>query len=559
MLAGYGGMNDKKAEAGGDLTSEQLQKYSIDQGTVDAYNEQLKSLGNLSEQNEYYTNTLKAEQDALDKLKKSEEATTEEIEDQQKKVDDAAEALEDYKGETKDITAKMIQTQKGLEKLGKEFEKNGEILKEGEKNTLEYAEAMSETKDAVGDILNVDPGNLTNGFIEEHLDEIQRLAEGDLTALDELRMAFGHDYIAQLRLEGDTEMREALDQLEAQMMNLNLQDIEVGAYVDDDAFVETLNSMLLNGQMTQEQVNAYLAGIGVEPEFETIPEPVTLFTTDGMSAEIDILGTTHTISLPHFAINGMVEVPQIKTSQSQGTNGHTGLRKTGGSSSGGLSNSYAPKGKGGGGGGGGGGGSKAKSVSKSADIDKSKPAEAENDIYEKVNATLEKLKDNYSKLNKVKDRTWGKGYRDSAQKGLDLLVKEQKTLDRRIEIAKKYADALKTGKSNLAYGIDMTDKESLASLGLKDSDLDGVIDNYISKFEEVRQAARKLDAEAEDYRNKANAEALAYWQSKGGRLDGEGNVITEATMSEDESEYYSKLVERQKNHYDKLVEKANEQ
>ena len=144
------------------------------------------------------------------------------------------------------------------------------VLKEGEKNTLEYAEAMSETKDAVGDVLNVDPGNLTNGFIEEHLDEIQRLADGDLTALDELRMAFGQDYIAQLRLEGDTEMREALDQLEAQMMNLNLQDIEVGAYVDDDAFVETLNSMLLNGQMTQEQVNTYLAGIGVEPEFETI-------------------------------------------------------------------------------------------------------------------------------------------------------------------------------------------------------------------------------------------------------------------------------------------------
>ena len=170
-------------------------------------------------------------------------------------------------------------------------------------------------------------------------------------------------------------------------------------------------------------------------------------------------------------------------------------------------------GKSGGGGGGGGGSSKAnepKSVSKSADIDKSEPAAAENDIYEKVNATLEELKDSYSKLNKVKDRTWGKEYRDNAQKGLDLLVKEQKTLSKRIDIAKKYADALKTGKSNLDYGIDMTDKESLASLGLSDSDLDGVIDNYISRFEEVRQAARKLDAEAEDYRNKANAEALAY-------------------------------------------------
>ena len=164
----------------------------------------------------------------------------------------------------------------------------------------------------------------------------------------------------------------------------------------------------------------------------------------------------------------------------------------------------------GGGGGGGGGGSSAKSVKKSADIDESKPAEAENDIYEKVNATLEKLKDSYSKLNKVKERTWGKEYRDNAQKGLKLLVQEQQTLNKRIDIAKKYADALKTGKSNLAYGIDMTGKESLASLGLTDKDADGVIDNYIAKFEEARQAARKLDAEAEEYRKKANAEALAY-------------------------------------------------
>lgn len=30
-------------------------------------------------------------------------------------------------------------------------------------------------------------------------------------------------------------------------------------------------------------------------------------------------------------------------------------------------------------------------------------------------------------------------------------------------------------------------------------------------------------------------------------------------MSESESEYYSKLVEKQKTHYEKLVKKANEQ
>lgn len=166
--------------------------------------------------------------------------------------------------------------------------------------------------------------------------------------------------------------------------------------------------------------------------------------------------------------------------------------------------------KGGGGGGGGGKSNGPKSVSKSTELSKSKSAEVENDIYKKVDSTLEKLQDNYSKLNEIKDRTWGKEYRDNAQKSLNLLVKQQKVLDDRIDIAKKYAEALKTGKSNLDYGIDMTDKKSLASLGLKDSDADGVIDNYISKFEEARQKARQLDTEAEAYREAANAEALAY-------------------------------------------------
>lgn len=558
VLAGYKGMTDETVEAGGNLTSDQLKEYNLDQGTVDVYNEQLKSLGSLSEQNEYYTSTLKTEKEALDKLKKSEEATTEEINEQQKKVDDAQEALEDYNDETKDITAKMIQTQKGLEKLGKEFEENNDILKKGEKSTLEYAEAMSETKDALGDVLNVDPGNLTNGFIEEHLDEIQRLADGDLTALDELRMAFGQDYLLNLNRTGNL-TDEELQILQADLENLDLTDVEVGAYVDDDAFVETLNQMMMDGKLTQDQVNQYLAGIGVEPEYETVPHQTTLFSTAGMHVSGDILGIPYDFELPRFEITGNVEVPQIKTSQSSGTGGHTGLRKTGGSSSGGLSNSYAPKSKGGGGGGGGGKSNEPKAVKKAADIDESKPAEAENDIYEKVNATLEKLQDSYSTLNKIKDRTWGKEYRDNAQKGLDLLVKEQKTLNKRIDIAKKYADALTTGKSNLEYGIDMTGKESLASLGLTDADADGVIDNYISKFEEARQAARKLDAEAEAYRNKANAEALAYWQSKGGVLDTEGNVITDASMSDEENEYYTELIEKQKTHYDLLVEKANEQ
>lgn len=464
-------MTDAKAEAGGDLSEDQLKEYGIDQDTVDAYDEQLQSLGALSEQREYYTDNLKAEKEALDKLKKSENASTEEIENQEKAVADAQEALDDYNGETKDLTAKMIQTQKGLEKLGKEFEDNNEILRSGEKNTLEYAEAMAETKDALGDVLNVEPGSLTNGFVEEHLDEIQRLAEGDISALDELRMAFGHDYLLNLNRTGNL-TDEELQALQTQLDNLNLTDVEVGAYVDDDAFVESLNQMMMDGKLTQDQVNEYLSGIGVEPEYETVPHQTTLFSTEGMHVSGDILGIPYDFELPRFEITGNVEVPQIKTSKSQGTGGHTGLRKTGGSTSGGLSNSYAPKSSGKGGGGGGG----KNKAEEPKDVAHKEAGEAEKDIYEKVNAELEKLKDNYSRVKKERDKAWGqKTIIQNANKELGLLQAQNKTLDKRIKISKEYQKAL-LGDAKLKEKYNV--KNSLDEYGLTDKDLDGVVDNY---------------------------------------------------------------------------------
>lgn len=450
---------------------------------------------------------------------------------------------------------------KGIKTLKDNWSKWSDVLSDpiDYEGTAEYAEALEGAKSALTDVLDIDVSTFSNStkFIQDNFDDIAAAADGDVDAIQRLRMAAEEQILIDAGIDLDN-MPADVAALQGILAETDFDDIEIGASLDTLPFYDALIALQDSAVLSTGQIQAILNSLGFEPDISYVDVPMSSTSYDASTStytyEDPITHETKTAKVDsqlQADENGILHIPIINGSKTtyQGSPGAAINAGNRGGSGGGK----------GGGGGGGGKGNEPKSVKKSADIDKSKPAEAENDIYEKVNATLEKLKDSYSKLNKVKDRTWGKEYRDDAQKGLDLLVKEQKTLDRRIEIAKKYADALKTGKSNLAYGIDMTDKESLASLGLKDSDLDGVIDNYISKFEEVRQAARKLDAEAEDYRNKANAEALAYWQSKGGRLDGEGNVITEASMSEDESEYYSKLIERQKNHYDKLVEKANEQ
>lgn len=167
--------------------------------------------------------------------------------------------------------------------------------------------------------------------------------------------------------------------------------------------------------MSVEQMNSMLNSMGVQTDVTTVeqtlhrnvPEYTTEETIEVISEPSEdkpgqYRKTSHTYQSGSVPVDETVQVAQINTGDSAGTPPSINYVGNGGSP---RPSGRGGGGKGGGGGGGGGGGSKAKSVKKSADIDKSKPAAVENDIYEKVNATLEKLKDSYSKLNKVKDRT----------------------------------------------------------------------------------------------------------------------------------------------------------
>ena len=52
-------------------------------------------------------------------------------------------------------------------------------------------------------------------------------------------------------------------------MAANLPDIEVGAILDDAAFLEAANNLVETSGMTADEANAYFAGIGYEPMYST--------------------------------------------------------------------------------------------------------------------------------------------------------------------------------------------------------------------------------------------------------------------------------------------------
>ena len=126
-----------------------------------------------------------------------------------------------------------------------------------------------------------------------------------------------------------------------------------------------------------------------------------------------------------------------------------------------------------------GGGKKGKGGGKAEepkDVAHKEVGEAEKDIYEKVDAWLEKLQDDYSKLKKARKDAWGEpNVIKNANKALGILQAEVKALDDRIKISKEYQKAL-LGDAALKEKYNV--KNSLDEYGLTDTDLDGVVDNY---------------------------------------------------------------------------------
>jgi chromosome segregation ATPase len=255
--------------------SKVLEDYDIDESTLNTYTEQLKTTGELAEQHKELANSL--------------EYAKKRFGEESDEAKNAREALTAFNGESEDMAVDLAQTQKGLESLSDNMAEYGDILKNGDKTTLEYAEALGAVKKALADTLNVSEENISNSLVENHLQDIEALAAGDEEALNRLRAAAGQDIAIGLYMSEDSNLTEgSLQLLEDKALELSSLDIEVGANVNDKQFVNALNNMMANGELTKDQVNEYLHSIGVEPHFETDTIDTYIFNTAGMYVRVPL-------------------------------------------------------------------------------------------------------------------------------------------------------------------------------------------------------------------------------------------------------------------------------
>jgi hypothetical protein len=127
---------------------------------------------------------------------------------------------------------------------------------------------------ALADIANIDLDTIQNfgpEFVTGHLELIEKAAKGDVDAIDELIKTIAKAQVQSMQapIGIDTAQFEAdKEELMAAIDEINFNDITFGVGFDDESLTSLYSifqEMIANGEITAENVNSALAGIGMTP------------------------------------------------------------------------------------------------------------------------------------------------------------------------------------------------------------------------------------------------------------------------------------------------------
>lgn len=452
-----------------------------------------------------------------------EDIDTEEVQKYSEYLMDAAESsdiLSDSLSENVDaadeVALATIRTNNGMEELIKGFENWNDILQNSSKESEEYAEALSGITSALSDVLGVTEDSIDGQWVADNLGLIQQAAEGSDEAIAQLRRSLSQDIFLRVMGVSDfSQLDSDIQQLYNQIMNSDALNVEVGAVVDDQDFINVLNSLIDATGMTTDTVQGMFDAVGFHTEFEedepaTVTRQVPQTTThtdyrlnwsDFTIPFPEVLGGDLTFRLPKWDrietattdyVETSEEIPQYSMYTKEGS-GNGGGGNAGGSStkvsahvksltrtsspswSGsnfstsknpGGSPAYSPSGSGGGGGGGG--------SSDKGSEDEPTPAELMDytqitevvDRYYEIIDSLEDMTDALDDAADAADRLYGKDRIAAMERQRDLMAQQQKLLKQYRSEIEAYLAKDKAALENNEYGIHFT------------FDADGDITNY---------------------------------------------------------------------------------
>lgn len=332
------------------------------------------------------------------------------------------------------LAIKNQRMNKGVLALNENFKTWNKTLIEADHKSTDYADALNQANTALADLTGaLDATTIPLDFLDDttksgakHLKLLEKAAEGDADAINELGVELAYTQLAALdfrdtitgfkdadgnqldpinldKFKSDKEIvLFGIEDLHQKLKSLNDGD-DVGNILGQN-WVDALNEMAMATGMSVEQMQAYLNELNIDTEVTTIPvtqmtrvPQYTTETTDVVTAKTDSgyeyissMSTT-TRQTGTKDLEETIDVAQIGVGDKAGEPPKITYR--GAKSSGGVSKSSIP--------------SKNKTSGNKKEKKEKKSAEKETERYHEITALIEDYTRELDKAGKAKDRAFG--------------------------------------------------------------------------------------------------------------------------------------------------------
>lgn len=387
-------------------------------------------------------------------------------------------ALGENKALAKQVALNNMQLNKGLGSLQDSWEDNVKILKANNKLTPEYAEALNSVKQSLKEAFGVD---ISAKAIEENLGIIQKVAQGDTKALEELHDVMASDYIENMEIGVSLDssvwghtvdqtrkyLQDIMDEIDRVDTSISFgEGSEINA-----SYMENLQKMLDSGSITTEQMQEMFRAKGYELEitgWKDVPGPKKTFTQTIIDGEGK--GTSKT-----WEENETIKVPIINGDYSSVKTGPNAGKTDGPKAT--ITKSYNEKTI-----------DYSKTEAGKNDDKEKKDLDEEIERYHKVDKQLEDLERQYNKIDKAKEKAFGVNKIALFNQQVDNLTKKAETL--RTKLTEAEGNYKKDSGEILGWGAkldqegNITNYEELITKYVKKVNNGSMTEDQYTKFQD---------------------------------------------------------------------------
>lgn len=349
----------------------------------------------------------------------------------------------------------------GLADIIENYEDYEKALQKANRGTEDYVTSLEKVKKDFALILDLDTKDISEDFATstENLQLMKAAANGSLAAITQLRENAANAIITDVKVE-DKDLQDDLQKIKDTIINSEaFEDLEIGARIDDTAFVDSLNKLIESSNLTVEEAQKILNSLGFEPSVEY--EKVSYEQAQKYQGEVMVpdgkggykVATQELLS----KTNGEFYIPKINGSKTT----YRGSPQATVSAA-----------------------NKAAAAKNAGSAKESKSVKKESERYHVIKEVIEDINHELDKLGDAKDRAFG-------SKKLKAINDETAALESLLAAEKQYKKEVEDYYKK--------DKAAIAAYGAK-FDENGIITNYEDL---IQQQVNKYNASKTDEAEKA--------------------------------------------------------